>query len=344
MASNTSATATTLPILGMLSPVSPSGYPLPSHRSWWDRTPAAIGSKSCDNDTRISPPTAGWRRISTHSAVVNRPFLESSAAGTPSLPRSWSHAAQYKGLRSTSRNFSCAPSRPRELADANGVLGCASVVLAQSPVEGVEQMGVSSEGGLDPCTTLAGCHHWGIGIAAPGTKAPLGRPNRRLDSQKASSSRCQAASFATGPRLLDPRSSPHVMSLPTELIAAPYGAAIRSRAQVRQASWSSGDEGWASHSTSQSCESIAAHQGLPPNCLTWPQPEDPRLVGSPESFDAVLNRGNPAAGDLVEPYPNPVGPRCLGPMGAAARDADRATSAGSVIRSAWPTTNTLHPE
>ena len=73
-ASKTSATATMRAPRGMARPASPSGYPLPSQRSWWWRMARPLPAKK-SNGATICAPMSGWLRMSSHSTLVERAAL-----------------------------------------------------------------------------------------------------------------------------------------------------------------------------------------------------------------------------------------------------------------------------
>ena len=99
-ASNTSAIATILAERGISSPFSPSGYPEPSHFSWWYLAiSSATLKKSLSNILRlslislnISAPTDGCVFISCHSSGVSGPGFLSIASGIDTFPISWEAA------------------------------------------------------------------------------------------------------------------------------------------------------------------------------------------------------------------------------------------------------------
>ena len=108
IASNDSQSPTRRPSSGMSDAQSPRGYPLPSHRSWWDRTPSTIGAATPRAASR-SAPRSGWPCISTHWAGLRRPGAVSTASGRPTLPTSCTRPATW--ARATS-----SAAHPRSMA------------------------------------------------------------------------------------------------------------------------------------------------------------------------------------------------------------------------------------
>ena len=98
-ASNTSATAISRAATGIASPARPSGYPVPSHRSWWCRaislakarkgTGRSASRSAC---SIASAPSLACVFMTSHSAGVSLPGLSRMWSGMPTLPMSCSGA------------------------------------------------------------------------------------------------------------------------------------------------------------------------------------------------------------------------------------------------------------
>ena len=71
------------------SPFSPSGYPVPSYRSWWCRIPGRT-SRSCSMGARMATPFSGWRRKGGNSSSERAAGFSRSASIIPILPMSCS--------------------------------------------------------------------------------------------------------------------------------------------------------------------------------------------------------------------------------------------------------------
>src|SRR5438445_564714 len=69
MASNASATKMIRAPRGICSPLRPSGYPVPSQRSWWWSTQSATGSTP--RLSSIRKPICGWRSSTSRSDSVS---------------------------------------------------------------------------------------------------------------------------------------------------------------------------------------------------------------------------------------------------------------------------------
>ena len=91
-------------VSGIDSPASPSGYPVPSHFSWWLLTTGRTGHGN-STGSRIAAPISGCFLTLANSSSVRRPGLSSTYSGTPSLPMSWSRAPVF-------RPSSASPDRP----------------------------------------------------------------------------------------------------------------------------------------------------------------------------------------------------------------------------------------
>ena len=71
----------------MFSPARPSGYPVPSQRSWWLRMIGRTGPRLFIG-RQMSWPRIGWLRVISHSSPVNGPGFRRMASGIPILPMS----------------------------------------------------------------------------------------------------------------------------------------------------------------------------------------------------------------------------------------------------------------
>ncbi|KPJ85625.1 MAG: hypothetical protein AMS17_14090 [Spirochaetes bacterium DG_61] len=91
MASYASATAMIRAPISMSLPLTPSGYPLPSKRSWWWRKSPLIGLKK-DMWSTMFLLVTGWRCMIRYSRWVRFPRFMSTASGISILPMSCSCA------------------------------------------------------------------------------------------------------------------------------------------------------------------------------------------------------------------------------------------------------------
>jgi hypothetical protein len=78
-------------------PISPTGYPVPSVRSWWVATASASGAASATYRTINSAPCCGCVSISRRSFAVSGSVFASTSAGTRIIPQSISIAAATAG-------------------------------------------------------------------------------------------------------------------------------------------------------------------------------------------------------------------------------------------------------
>ena len=114
---------------GISSPVSPSGYPAPSQRSWWERTIRPTW--------RMNPPTPVEHLLALDgvglddlSTPVDRacPGLLMISLGIAILPTSCSSAANSRFRRCSALSSSCSPSASASRDDALAVLAGVAVV------------------------------------------------------------------------------------------------------------------------------------------------------------------------------------------------------------------------
>ena len=92
MASNVSATEMIRASIGISSPCSPSGYPVPSHFSWWYFMPGMIHF-SCGIWPMMRAPFTGWSFITSNSSSVSAVGLRRIRSSMPIFPTSWRRAA-----------------------------------------------------------------------------------------------------------------------------------------------------------------------------------------------------------------------------------------------------------
>ena len=90
IASSASATAKIRAPSGISSPASRSGYPVPSQRSWCERTTSTPASCRKATPPSIWAPRSVCACITRHSAGLSGPGLTRMSSGTPILPMSWS--------------------------------------------------------------------------------------------------------------------------------------------------------------------------------------------------------------------------------------------------------------